>query len=106
MISVAVYDLPKDAEEPAVTFPILSQNALLEFALSLLRTNSNPTPTPREASGSCFSGRDVIPWPLLVGVYGSAPSVWSGKDSSSGVSRGIHHKCKHPLNPTRLYVSG
>jgi len=25
---------------------------------------------------------------------------------SSGVSRGIHHKCKHPLNPTRLYVSG
>jgi len=26
--------------------------------------------------------------------------------SSSGVSRGIHHKCKHPLNPTRLYVSG
>jgi len=26
--------------------------------------------------------------------------------SGSGVSRGIHHKCKHPLNPTRLYVSG
>jgi len=26
--------------------------------------------------------------------------------SSSGVSRGIHHKCKHPLNLTRLYVSG
>jgi len=25
---------------------------------------------------------------------------------SSGVSRGIHHKCKHPLNPTKLYVSG
>ena len=25
---------------------------------------------------------------------------------SLGVSRGIHHKCKHPLNPTRLYVSG
>ncbi|QCD85755.1 hypothetical protein DEO72_LG3g275 [Vigna unguiculata] len=23
--------------------------------------------------------------------------------SSSGVSRGIHHKCKHPLNPTKLY---
>jgi len=21
-------------------------------------------------SGSCFSGRGVIPWPLLVGVYG------------------------------------
>ena len=21
------------------------------------------------------------------------------------MSRGIHHKCKHPLNPTRLYVS-
>ncbi|QCD95130.1 hypothetical protein DEO72_LG5g3223 [Vigna unguiculata] len=47
---------------------------------------------------------------------------WSGRNSmapvsgcswwcpiciaSSGVSRGIHHKCKHPLNPTRLYVSG
>ncbi|QCD90156.1 hypothetical protein DEO72_LG4g1110 [Vigna unguiculata] len=26
--------------------------------------------------------------------------------TSSGVSRGIHHKCKHPLNPTKLYVSG
>jgi len=26
--------------------------------------------------------------------------------SSSGVSRGIHHKYEHPLNPTRLYVSG
>jgi len=26
--------------------------------------------------------------------------------SSSGVSRGIHHKCKYPLNPTRLYISG
>ena len=25
---------------------------------------------------------------------------------SSGVSRGIHHKCKRPLNPTKLYVSG
>ena len=25
---------------------------------------------------------------------------------SSGVSRGIHHKCQHPLNPTKLYVSG
>jgi len=25
---------------------------------------------------------------------------------SSGLSRGIHHKCKHPLNPTKLYVSG
>jgi len=34
-----------------------------------------------EISGSCFSGRDVIPWPLLVGVYGGAPSIWSGKDS-------------------------
>jgi len=26
-------------------------------------------------SGSCFSGRDVIPWPLLVGVCGGAPSI-------------------------------
>jgi len=25
--------------------------------------------------GSCFSGRDVIPWPLLVGVHGGAPSI-------------------------------
>ena len=31
--------------------------------------------------GSRFSGRDVFPWPLLVGVYGSAPSIWFGKDS-------------------------
>jgi len=28
-----------------------------------------------EISGSCFSGRDVIPWLLLVGVHGGAPSV-------------------------------
>ncbi|QCE14433.1 hypothetical protein DEO72_LG11g1433 [Vigna unguiculata] len=27
---------------------------------------------------------------------------WSG---ISGMSRGIHHKCKHSLNPTKLYVS-
>jgi len=26
--------------------------------------------------------------------------------SNSRVSRGIHYKCKQPLNPTRLYVSG
>jgi len=26
-------------------------------------------------SGSCFSGRDVIPWPLLVGVHGGVPSI-------------------------------
>ncbi|QCE00216.1 hypothetical protein DEO72_LG7g1503 [Vigna unguiculata] len=26
--------------------------------------------------------------------------------SSSGSSRGIHYKCEHPLNPTKLYVSG
>jgi len=25
--------------------------------------------------------------------------------SSSGVRRGIHHRCKHPLNPTKFYVS-
>ena len=25
--------------------------------------------------GSRFIGQDVIPWPLLVGVYGGAPSV-------------------------------
>jgi len=28
-----------------------------------------------EISGLCFSGRDVIPWPLLVGVHGGAPSI-------------------------------
>jgi len=30
----------------------------------------------------------------------------SSEVSNSGVSRIIHHKCKHPLNPTILYVSG
>jgi len=25
--------------------------------------------------GSCFSGWDVIPWPVLVGVHGGAPFV-------------------------------
>jgi len=28
-----------------------------------------------EISGSCFSGRDVISWPLLVGVHGGALSI-------------------------------
>jgi len=28
-----------------------------------------------EILGSCFSGRDVIPWPLLVGVHGGVPSI-------------------------------
>ena len=41
----------------------------------------NPLESLGGTSGSCFSGRDVIAWPLLVGVYGGAPSVWYGKDS-------------------------
>jgi len=32
------------------------------------------------------------------------PHQYSLGVSNSGVSRGIHHKCNHPLNPTRLYV--
>ncbi|QCD91431.1 hypothetical protein DEO72_LG4g2396 [Vigna unguiculata] len=32
--------------------------------------------------------------------------ITSSGSSSSGSSRGIHHKCKHPLNLTKLYVSG
>jgi len=28
-----------------------------------------------EISRSCFSGRDVIPWPLLMGVHDGAPSI-------------------------------
>jgi len=28
-----------------------------------------------EVSRSCFSGREVIPWPLLVDVHGGAPSI-------------------------------
>jgi len=41
----------------------------------------NPLESLGEISRSCFSGQDVIPWPLLVGVHGGAPSIWSGKDS-------------------------
>jgi len=41
----------------------------------------NPLESLGEASRSCFNGRDVVPWPLLVGAYGGAPSVRSGKDS-------------------------
>ncbi|QCD99549.1 hypothetical protein DEO72_LG7g832 [Vigna unguiculata] len=32
--------------------------------------------------------------------------ITSSGVSSSGLRRGIHHKCKHPLNLTKLYVSG
>jgi len=28
-----------------------------------------------EISRSCFSGWDVIQWPMLVGVHGGAPSI-------------------------------
>jgi len=35
----------------------------------------NPLDSLGETSGSYFSGRDVIPWPLLVGVHGGAPFV-------------------------------
>jgi len=41
----------------------------------------NPLKSLSEILGSCFSGRDVISWPLLVGVHGGALSIWSGKDS-------------------------
>ncbi|QCE06839.1 hypothetical protein DEO72_LG9g1853 [Vigna unguiculata] len=58
----------------------------------------------------------VSPW----GSLGEIPRVvlqWSGRNPMAPVigclwwcpiciTRGIHHKCKHPLNPTRLYVSG
>ena len=44
----------------------------------------NPLESLGEALRSCFNGRDVIPWPLLVGVFGGAPSVWSSKDSKQG----------------------
>jgi len=33
------------------------------------------------APGSRLCGWNVTPWPLLVGVHGGAPSIWSGKDS-------------------------
>jgi len=32
-------------------------------------------------SGSRFNGRDIFPWPLLLGDHGGASSIWSGKDS-------------------------
>ncbi|QCE10462.1 hypothetical protein DEO72_LG10g1692 [Vigna unguiculata] len=32
--------------------------------------------------------------------------ITSSEMSSSESSMGIHYKCKHPLNPTKLYVSG
>ena len=35
----------------------------------------NPLDSLGETSGSSFSGRDVIPRPLLVVVHGGAPSV-------------------------------
>ena len=35
----------------------------------------NPLESLGETRGSCFSGRDVIPCPLLVGVHGGAPSI-------------------------------
>ncbi|QCD78682.1 hypothetical protein DEO72_LG1g2318 [Vigna unguiculata] len=40
------------------------------------------------------------------GVLGRLLAYSSSGSSSSGSSRDIHHKCKHPLNPTELYVSG
>ncbi|QCE14879.1 hypothetical protein DEO72_LG11g1885 [Vigna unguiculata] len=39
------------------------------------RTVCNSLESLGETSGLRFSGRDVIPWPLLVGVHGGAPSV-------------------------------
>jgi len=35
----------------------------------------NPLESLGETSGSCFSGRDVIPWPLSVGVHDGVPFV-------------------------------
>jgi len=46
---------------------------LIEYAWSVLVRNS--LKSLGEISGSCFSGQDVIPWPLLVGVHGGAPSI-------------------------------
>jgi len=51
------------------------------FGLWLVR---NPLESLGEIPGSCFSGRDIIPWPMLVGVQGGAPPIWSAKDSRYG----------------------
>jgi len=46
---------------------------LIEYNWSMSVRNS--LESLGEISGSCFSDRDVIPWPLLVGVHGGAPSI-------------------------------
>jgi len=35
----------------------------------------NSLKSPGGVLGSRFSGRDVISWPMLVGVHGGAPSI-------------------------------
>ena len=49
---------------------------LLGYAVvSCMRQCISPWGLSVRLSGLRFSGRDVIPWPLLVGVDGGAPSV-------------------------------
>ncbi|QCE13559.1 hypothetical protein DEO72_LG11g553 [Vigna unguiculata] len=58
-------------------------------------------------SGVTFQWSGRNPMALVSGCPWWCPiCITSSWVSSSGSSRGIHHKCKHPLNPTKLYVSG
>ncbi|QCE06404.1 hypothetical protein DEO72_LG9g1416 [Vigna unguiculata] len=52
-----------------------------------------------------WSGRNSMA-PVSGCLWWCPICITSSGVSSSGVSKGIHHKCKHPLNPTKLYVSG
>ena len=52
---------------------MINLSLLIEYDWSVSVRNS--LESLGEISGSCFSGRDIIPWPLLVGVHGGAPSI-------------------------------
>ncbi|QCD96116.1 hypothetical protein DEO72_LG6g818 [Vigna unguiculata] len=68
-----------------------------------VRSAAQYTPT-HHPSPSIHTGRPETHLGLTLCVGDS--NIVTLVTLSSGVSRDIHHKCKHPLNLTRLYVSG
>ncbi|QCD96860.1 hypothetical protein DEO72_LG6g1570 [Vigna unguiculata] len=59
-----------------------------------------------ETSGATLQWSGRNPMAPVSGCPWLCPiCITSSRSSSSGSSRGIHHKCKHPLNPTKLYLT-
>ncbi|QCD78058.1 cytoplasmic FMR1 interacting protein [Vigna unguiculata] len=94
-------------ERGATESPIVCESGSKAIVplVSVQKSRANPFPGETFRVALQWSGRNSMA-PVSGCPWWCPICITSSGASSSGVSRGIHHKCKHPLNPTKLYVSG